>query len=49
VPRPRPHERQSHYLSRAIREMMDEGLSSKHAVGKAYGMFRYYGKKRRKR
>ena len=49
MPRPRPQERQSHYLSRAIREMMDEGYSQKVAVGRAYGFFRYYRKKRRKR
>jgi len=51
MPKPRKGESKSKYISRAVRYMMDqEGLSQKHALGKAYGMWKQHlknkGKKR---
>ena len=44
-------EKRSHYLSRAIPEMIREGLSQKAAVGKAEGMFnsKWTAKKKKKK
>lgn len=47
MPKPKPREKQSDYVSRCIRQCMHEGLSQKQAQGKCYGMYRYYkGKKK---
>ena len=48
---PKPHRKETlkDYLDRAIPEMMGEGLKQKQAVGKAYGMYRDKGNKKRKK
>lgn len=48
MPKPKKSEKQSSYVSRCISYVMKkEGLSQKAAVGKCYGMYRYYkGKKK---
>ena len=43
MPKPRKNEKKSSYISRAVEYMMRvEGLSQKHALGKAYGMWRQH-------
>ncbi len=50
MPKPNDNESRSHYLNRAIRQIMAEGLSQKQAIGKAEGMFDFYtGKKKKKK
>lgn len=40
MPNPKKGESKDSYISRAVSEMMkSEGLSQKHALGKAYGMW----------
>jgi hypothetical protein len=49
VPKPHRGERQREYVSRAVKHMMEfEGLRQKHAVAKAYGMWKQGKKKRSK-
>jgi len=45
MPRPRKEEKQSSYVSRCISQSRHEGYSQKAAVGRCYGMYRYYKKK----
>lgn len=48
MPKPRKGERRSEYVSRAIKHMVEfEGLRQKHAVGKAYGMWKQSKSKKR--
>ena len=48
MPIPRKGETRSKYVSRAIKQIMAEGLTQKQAVGKAEGMFDHYSKKKKK-
>ena len=46
MPKPRKGETKSKYISRAVSYMIKkEGLTQKHAVGKAHGMWRNKKKK----
>ena len=48
MPTPRPNETKADFISRAISYMVKvEGLEQKHAVGKAYGLWRQHLKKKR--
>ena len=50
MPHPRRGEGRAAYISRAVRYMIKvEGLSQKHALGKAYGMWRQRRGSRRAR
>ena len=49
MPKPRKNEEKSDYIARAIRYLMEkERLSQKHAVAKAYGMWKQHLKEKRK-
>lgn len=49
MPRPTNGESRNHFVSRAVREiMMEGGHTQKQALGKAYGMFAFYSKKKKK-
>ena len=48
MPEPRKNETEEDYIGRAVSYMIKtEGLSQKHALGKAYGMWRERQKKAR--
>lgn len=50
MPRPKPGEDKKAYISRAIPEMLGEGLELKAAQGKAFGMWdTYHGGKAKKK
>jgi len=50
MPKPKKGESKNHYISRAVRYMIEkEGLTQQHALGKAYGMWEYYKRKKKKR
>jgi hypothetical protein len=49
MPTPSKGENRNHYINRAVREIMAEGLSHKQAIGKAEGMFDFYSKKKKKK
>jgi hypothetical protein len=40
MPEVKRGESESHYVGRAVRQIMREGKTQRQAVGKAYGMFR---------
>lgn len=49
MPKPKPGEKKKDYLTRAIPFMIHtEGLAPKHAMGKAYGMWKVHEKKGKK-
>lgn len=49
MPKPKKNESRTDYISRAIPMLIHEGLSTKAAQGKAYGMWRTYHKKKGKK
>ena len=47
MPKPKPNEKKSAYISRAIKHMVKkEKMEQNAAVGKAYGMWEHYKKKK---
>lgn len=46
MPVPKPGEKQSDYISRCVEEVMGEGKSREEALGKCYGMWKFYTEKR---
>ncbi len=40
MPKVKPKETQSHYVSRCVKEVKKEGKNTKQALGKCYGMYR---------
>jgi len=50
MPQPNKNEKKAEYISRAVKYMVEkEGLSQKHALGKAYGMWEQHLKNKNKR
>ena len=47
MPKPRKGEKKNNYISRCIRKVRHEGTGQKQAVGKCYGMWKYYSKESR--
>jgi hypothetical protein len=47
MPKPRKNESRSKYVSRAIPQIMAEGLTQKQAAGKAEGLFDFYKSKKK--
>ena len=47
MPRPTKGENQDAFIQRAIREFMTEGYKQKEAVGRAYGFWKTYKKKKK--
>ncbi len=49
MPKPAPRESKKHYLARCIRDIANEGgHTHEQAIGKCYGMWKYYKRKRTK-
>ena len=48
MPYPKKGEERRDYISRAIPEFIHEGYSKKEAIGRAYGFFKTYHKKKKK-
>jgi hypothetical protein len=44
MPLPKKNEKQTEYISRCIKEVMNEGKTQEQALGKCYGMFKEYTK-----
>ena len=49
MPRPGKSEKKNDYISRCISTVRHEGTEQKQAVGKCYGMWKYYKKKKSKK
>ena len=49
MPRPRTNENKSAYIKRAIPIFIEEGYSQEQAVGRAYGFWDTYGKRRKRK
>jgi hypothetical protein len=47
MPKPAKGEQKNDYISRCIRDVRHEGTGQEQAVGKCYGMWKYYKKKKR--
>jgi len=47
MPRPRKGEKKKDFIARAVKEFVKEGYSRKVALGRAYGFWKTYRKRKR--